>query len=69
MNDQIKCRMEYMKKAVSQSNQGDDRALKLLATELQEGREAKQVLRDKGYGWIGLSLLKTIEQLVPDADE
>lgn len=42
----------------------DDNQLQLLAKHLEEADSAKQLLRDKGYGWGGLSLLKTVE-LIP----
>ena len=39
----------------------DDSRLDLLALVLEEQDRAKQVLRDKGYGCLGVSLLKTAE--------
>ena len=33
--------------------------INLIAQNLKEAAEAKQVLRDNGYGWTGLSLLET----------
>jgi len=45
----------------------DDERLDLLAQLLEEAEEAKQVLRDKGYGWTGLSLLATVKEEVPSA--
>lgn len=42
----------------------DEEQLNLLAQLLEEADEAKQELRNKGYGWIGLSLLKTIQEEV-----
>lgn len=44
---------------------GKPENLDRLAKQLEEEDAAKQCLRDKGYGWTGLSLLKTV-QLVPD---
>ncbi len=44
----------------------DPELAELTARVLNEQDEAKQRLRDKGYGWTGLSILKTVE-LVPDA--
>lgn len=46
----------------------DDERLDLLAQLLEEAEEAKQVLRDKGYGWTGLSLLATVKEEVPSAN-
>ena len=47
---------------------GNDEMVNLLAQCLVMGDAAKQVLRDRGYGWTGLDLLKTVE-LVPDNEE
>ena len=43
----------------------DPERLDLLTQLLEESDEAKQVLRNKGYGHTGLSLLKTVEEEVP----
>jgi len=37
----------------------------LLIQMLRESEQAKQALRDKGYGWTGLSLLRTVIEEVP----
>lgn len=41
----------------------DEKQMGLLAQLLEETDMAKQVLRDKGYGWTGLSLLETVKQI------
>ena len=46
----------------------DIEGVKMLAQLIAESEEAKQTLRDKGYGWIGLSLLKTVEEEVPSCE-
>jgi hypothetical protein len=53
---------EYVKKIVSENN---IEAIELLVIMLSEAEEAKQELRNKGYGWLGLSLLATVEEEVP----
>ena len=45
-------------------NAHDQSALDDLAQQLAEEDEAKQILRDHGWGHTGLSLLKTIKSLV-----
>ena len=40
----------------------------LLSKLLEEADEAKQELRNKGYGWTGLSLLKTIQEEVENKE-
>ena len=37
--------------------------INLIAQNLKEAEEAKQVLRDKNYGWTGLSLLETVKRI------
>ena len=49
-------------KIIIQANT-DKKQMKLLAKLLEETDKAKQVLRVKGYGWTGLSLLETVEQI------
>lgn len=46
----------------------DSSGIDLLATHLEECDKAKQALRDKGYGWTGLSILETVNQ-VPSATQ
>jgi len=45
----------------------NDESIFLFAEMIAQSEKAKQVLRDKGYGWTGLSLLETIEKEVPHA--
>lgn len=52
----------HIKKIVNENN---SEAIELLAIMLSEAEEAKQELRRKGYGWLGLSLLATVEEEVP----
>jgi hypothetical protein len=47
-------------RAVHNADKGDSESLKLLALHLEEVDTAKQALRDKGYGWTGLSILETV---------
>jgi hypothetical protein len=51
-------------RAVHNADRGDSESLELLALHLEEVDEAKQVLRDKGYGWTGLSILETVQSEV-----
>lgn len=53
--------------AVEQYMTGDADKLQLLARHLEMCDQAKQVLRDRGYGWTGMDILETV-QLVPYAD-
>ena len=41
-------------------------SMHMLTAVLIEQDEAKQILRDKGYGWTGLSLLETVIFELPD---
>lgn len=43
------------------------KAVEILAELIYQADQAKQVLRDKGYGWTGLSLLKTVQDEVQTA--
>lgn len=52
--------------AARKANKGDYRRLNLLAKYLEETDRAKQLLRDKGYGWTGLGILETIQTEVRD---
>lgn len=47
----------------------DHKTLGELSRFLQEAEQAKQALRDKGYGWTGLSLIDTILEEVPDSKD
>lgn len=55
-------------RAVDSCKDGDCKSLELLSIVLEEHDLAKQLLRDKGYGWTGLSLVKTVETLVPSCE-
>jgi len=44
----------------------DNIVLDIISKMLFESEQAKQELRTKGYGWIGLSLLLTVQQEVPN---
>lgn len=48
-------------------NNNDEESIRLLAELIEEAEQAKQELRNKGYGWTGLSLLKTVIEEVPSA--
>ena len=56
---------EFVKQACKEQ---DPSTLDLIARGLWEAEEAKQVLREKGYGWTGLGIRETC-QLVPTNDE
>ena len=43
---------------------GDPSGIELLARIAYEADEAKQQLRAAGFGWTGLSLLKTVEEVL-----
>jgi hypothetical protein len=51
--------------AVDEARNGDPRMLDRLALLLEQQDQATQRLRDKGYGWAGLSLADVAER-VPD---
>jgi hypothetical protein len=42
--------------------------IELLIQLIRESEEAKQTLRNMGYGWTGLSLLETIKKEVPNSN-
>lgn len=52
--------------AVEEYQRGNSHALDGLAAFLADAEAAKHMLRDKGYGWLGLGLLETVKE-VPDA--
>ena len=59
---------EHWKKHIIDIVNFDDmESLELLTKLLEEADEAKQELRNKGYGWTGLSLLKTVIEEVPNS--
>lgn len=53
---------EYIERAVREQN---TEGINIMAQCLVEAEEAKQILRDKGYGWTGLGLEETAK-LVPE---
>lgn len=56
---------EFIIQAVkTELNLGFSDDLDLIIDVLEKQKETKQVLRDKGYGWTGLSLLKTVQEEV-----
>ena len=50
-------------KEIIQNN--DEESIQLLSEMLEQSEQAKQELRNKGYGWTGLSLLETVLNEVP----
>lgn len=54
--------------AVHEADNGESEELYLLAKYLEMCDEAKQELRNKGYGWIGLDILETVKQEVQHAE-
>lgn len=58
---ELKDYKEMIAEAIYNADHGDIKFLDRIAESLQEADDAKQVLRDKGYGWNGLSLLETVQ--------
>jgi len=56
---------ELIESSVDSAREGHPDQLDLLARALDEAERAKQLLRNKGYGWTGLSLLETVKEEVP----
>lgn len=54
---------ESIIKAVAENAAGDSTLLDLIARYIAEAEQAKRVLREKGYGWSGLNLALTAEQV------
>ena len=52
--------------AIRRDAAGDGEIVELIARVLHEQDAAKNRLRQKGYGWIGLPIVETVD-LVPDA--
>ena len=59
---------ELILDAVAKAQAGDESQLDLLARHLEMCDEAKQELRNRGYGWTGLDILETT-RLVEQAGE
>lgn len=58
--------IEQYESLIIKTIKNDDKlTLSLLSKMLFESEQAKQELRNKGYGWTGLSLLLTVQQEVP----
>jgi len=54
---------ELIIQAVQKAETGDIKQLDLLAQNLEMLDETKQLLRDKGYGFSGLDIFKTVEEI------
>ena len=54
--------------AVVRHQAGDDTALDLLGRLLEEQEQAKDLLRNAGYGWTGTGLLETARKAIADRD-
>jgi hypothetical protein len=52
-----------VKQAVAEDESGKPETLDLLARYLEMCDEAKQELRNRGYGWTGLDILETVKQV------
>lgn len=52
-----------VKQAVAEDESGKPETLDLLASHLEMCDEAKQELRNRGYGWTGLDILETVKQV------
>lgn len=60
--------MSIWEKIVNEATRtGDKTKLDLIIKMLEEADQAKQKLRKKGYGWTGLGLSETIDE-VPDCN-
>jgi len=57
---------ELIYKAISKDASGNSETLDLICANLELNDTAKQALREKGYGWIGLDILETVRQEVPN---
>jgi hypothetical protein len=55
----------FIRSAVESAEAGKHEQLNLLARALEESERAKQMLRDKGYGWSGLGIYETVRDEVP----
>lgn len=49
--------------AVHEADNGNGESVSLLAEYFEECDLAKQALRNKGYGWTGLGILETVQQI------
>lgn len=55
----------FIMRAVGESANGNPISLQLIAQNLEVCDDAKQVLRDRGYGWTGVDLLETAKMVPP----
>ena len=53
----------FIVRAVGESANGNPISLQLIAQNLEMCDSAKQVLRDRGYGWTGVDLLETAKMV------
>jgi hypothetical protein len=53
----------WVRKAVAEAQDGDGESLNLVARFIWEHYEAKNALRQKGYGWTGLGLVETVNEV------
>ena len=54
---------EKWKELIMEAKDNED-ILNKLSLLLEEADQAKQELRNKGYGWTGLSLLETVKRVI-----
>lgn len=59
----MKTPAEFVRKAVADAQAGDSEGLDLVVRFIAEHYEAKQILREKGYGWTGLGLVETVKEV------
>ena len=57
-----KMKAEKWKELIMEAKDNED-ILNKLSLLLEEADQAKQELRNKGYGWTGLSLLETVKRI------
>ncbi len=55
--------MDFILRVTDEAKAGNPENLKRLAEQLEMGDQAKQALRNKGYGWTGIDILKTAEMV------
>ncbi len=55
--------IEQAKQCAVDYKNGDERGIELLAKIAYESEQAKQKLRELGFGWTGLSLPRTVDQI------
>ncbi len=55
--------VDFILRVADESRTGSSENLERLAVQLEMDDKAKQALRNRGYGWTGIDLLKTAEMV------